>query len=220
MKKKILLLIIIILLTGCKSNKLDEKKKIEVEAKTPNVEDVTPPYIDDNPITVGLYQDGYLVKDLYTPFPEKADIAVLEVYFTNEEYTGSAWTKYNFNKYYANYQNIEKYKIGFHVSFTADGEKHECVLLDPSIMFVFNPYIFIYLYDDVHQADGTFYSHLETSDVTDQTIYSSIKLTGIETANIESPITVTVFTYDGPEDFDSDDNYRGNSKYTITINRK
>ena len=76
------------------------------------------------------------------------------------------------------------------------------------------------MYDDVHQADGAFYSHLEMSDVKDNTIYSSIKLTGIETANIESPITLTVFTYDGDEDFDSDGNYRGNSKYTITINRK
>ena len=219
MKKKILLILIIILLTGC-TNKLDNKKEIEVKAKTPDIVEPNPPYIDDNPITVGLYQDGHLVKDLYTNFPEKADIAVLEVYFTNDDYTGSSWTKYNFNKYYANYQNIEKYKIGFRMSFTADGEKHDSNLLDPSCMFLFNPHIFIYLYDDVHQADGVFYSHLEPEQVTDETVYSSIKITGIESSTIESPITLTVFTYDGPEDFDENGYYRGNSKYTITINRK
>lgn len=220
MKKKIILIFIIILLTGC-TNKLDNKNKVDVKIIEPDIiEPTVPPYVDDNPITVGLYQNGYLVSNIDTPFYDKTDITSVDVYFTNEEYTGSTWTKYNFNKYYANYENIEKYKIGFFVSFTADGEKHECTLLDPSIMFVFNPYIFIYMYDDVHQADGAFYSHLEMSDVKDDTIYSSIKLTGIETANIESPITLTVFTYDGDEDFDSDGNYRGNSKYTITINRK
>ena len=219
MKKKFILLLLIVLLTGCTSDKLKDKNKIEVKAKTPEiVEPTEPPYVDDNPITVGLYQDGYLVKSIDTPFYEKADIAVLNVYFTNEEYTGSSWIKYNFNKYYNNYQNIEKYKIGFNISFYADGEFHNANIFDATTTFIFNPHMFLYLYDDVHQADGAFYSHLE--EVNDDTIISSIKLTGIDSNSIESPITLTVFTYDGPEDFDSEGQYRGNSKYTITINRK
>lgn len=220
MKKKIILILVIILLTSCKNGKLDNKSKIEVKAKTPNVEDVTPPYIDDNPITVGLYQNGYLVKSIDTPMYNQTDIISLDVYFTNEEYTGSQWTKYNFNKYYAGYENIEKYKIGFHMSFDAKGEKREANILGPGDMYAFDPYIYNYLYDDVHQVDGAFYSHVEENEVTDETIYSSIKLYAWDIDNLESPLTLTVFTYNGPEDFDESGNYRGNSKYTITINRK
>ena len=55
---------------------------------------------------------------------------------------------------------------------------------------------------------------------TDTTMYTSIKLYLVEVDKITSPITLTVFTYDSDDDFDSDGNYRGNSKYQIQINWK
>ena len=57
-------------------------------------------------------------------------------------------------------------------------------------------------------------------EVKDDTIYSSIKLYLHKQINeITSPITLTVFTYKDDSDF-VDGHYRGNSKYTITINNK
>ena len=83
------------------------------------------------------------------------------------------------------------------------------------------PYLYIYLYDDVNQASGTYYNHLEPSDMKDNTIYSSIKLfLAQEGIKITSPITMTVFTYDTEDDITEDNHYRGNSSYTITINTK
>ena len=61
---------------------------------------------------------------------------------------------------------------------------------------------------------SAFWSHI------DNTIYSSIKLyLHKDTKTITSPITLTVFTYKDENDF-IDGHYRGNSKYTITINNK
>ena len=40
----------------------------------------------------------------------------------------------------------------------------------------------------------------------------------MEPGDITSPIKFTVFTYNGLEDFDENNNYRGNSKYEININ--
>ena len=57
-------------------------------------------------------------------------------------------------------------------------------------------------------------------DVKDDTIYSSIKLyLHKQSIEITSPITLTVFTYKDDNDF-IDGHYRGNSKYSITINNK
>ena len=81
--------------------------------------------------------------------------------------------------------------------------------------------MYIYLYDDINQTPGTFYSHLEPEDMKDNTIISSIKLfLAQEGSKISSPITLTVFTYDGDEDFTEEKKYRGISSYTINIETK
>ena len=217
MKKYILLLFIVILLVGC--NKVEEETNT-TNTKEDDVTVVEEKYVDDNPIIVGLYMNGKLVHEYETAIIDEEDIASFDVYFTNEEDVYSSNTKSNFNKYYNNYENIDKYKIGFYVSFETIDEKKEVVLLDPSKMYDLY-YIFTYLYDDVHQADGAWYSHVEVSDVTDDTIYSSIKLyAGGKTDKITSPITLTVFTYDDMDDFDEEGHYRGNSSYTVLIKRK
>jgi len=215
MKKYLLLIIIVLLITGCTFNKENDIKEVS------NEPDITPKpvdtYKDDNPIEVGLYMNGKLVHEYETKIVDEEDIASFDVYFTNEEDVGSSSTKKNFNKYYNNYENIDKYKIGYYISFETADEKKEVILLDPSKMYDLY-YIFTYLYDDIHQADGAWYSHVEMEDVKDDTIYSSIKLyAGGKTDKITSPITLTVFTYDDEDDFDENGYYRGNSSYTVTI---
>ena len=217
--KKIFLILMIFVLCSCNS-KVDEPISVddkEEEIIVPTV----PEYVDDNPITVGLYQDGKLVKDVSAPIVNDLDIGSFDVYFTNLENVGSTNTKANFKKYYNTYENIDKYKIGFYISFNVGDKVMAGNILGPDKMYVVTPYIYNYLYDDVNQADGAWYSHVEKDQVKDNTIYSSIKLYAAEfTEQITSPITLTVFTYDDMDDFDEDGIYRGNSKYTITINRK
>ena len=215
------LVLSLLLLTACA--KTDNNNVASVNDNVPEtttkaiLEEV---YVDDNPIVVGLYQDGKLVKDYKTNFRVHTDVGYFEVCFTNVDNLGSKNVKRNFNKYYQEYQNIENYKIGYYVRFSTEDKEYEKVILDPSVKHSMDPYLYIYLYDDVHQKDGAWYSHVEMDDVKDNTIYSSIKLyTPSGALKINSPITLTVFTYNGPEDFDQHGYYRGNSKYTIIIEK-
>ena len=48
---------------------------------------------------------------------------------------------------------------------------------------------------------------------------TSVKLYAVDVIDEVESITLTAFTYD-EDDFDKDNNYRGNSKYTINIKRK
>ncbi len=216
MKRILLLIVCLFLITGC-------NKEEEIIEKEPEVKTVEYAYTDDNPITVGLYQNGVLVHDISAYIADRTDITSVDVYFTNETNVGSSNTKYNYNRFLANYSNLDlsRYKVGYHVSFKANGKTVEELILDPSSMLRMAPYMFVYLYDDVHQADGAWYSHVEEDEVSDDTIYSSIKLfAATQTNEIESPIVLTVFTYDGMDDFDESGHYRGNSKYSININRR
>lgn len=212
MKKILIIIILLFTLTSCtkKPNdpiNLDDTLNINIST-----------YKDDNPIKVGLYVDEYLSKEYTTTKTNMQDITVFNIYYTNKEKLENNYIKYNFNKYYNEYENIDKYKIGFIISFSVNDKTYHEQILTPDCEFIFAPYIYIYLYDDIHQAPNTWYSHLLPEEVNDNTIYSSIKLfKAQEASNITSPITLSVFTYD-EDDFDNNHNYIGSSIYTTTIN--
>ena len=216
--KKIIILIIVIFCIGCSNKEIDNLKDALSNSLENAQQEII--YEDKNPITVGLYKNGKLVHDYNTKYVDGKDIT-FNIVYTNEENLSSTNIKKNWNKYYNKYENIDKYKIGFLLEFEADGKKYENLILDPSSKYKTGPYIFIYLYDGIHQKDGAKYSHLETDDVKDDTIYSSIKVFFNKYANkVLSPIKLTVFTYLNDFDFDINNHYRGNSKYTIMIKNK
>lgn len=212
MKKILIIVILLFTLTSCtkKPNdpiNLDDTLNINIST-----------YKDDNPIKVGLYVDEYLSKEYTTTKTNMQDITVFNIYYTNKEKLENNYIKYNFNKYYNEYKNIDKYKIGFIISFSVNDKTYREQILTPDCEYLFAPYIYIYLYDDIHQTPNTWYSHLLKEEVNDDTIYSSIKLFKADHANeITSPITLSVFTYD-KDDFDNNHNYIGSSIYTTTIN--
>jgi len=216
--KKILLIIIILVCMGCSNNEINNFKKV-ISDSIDNMYQ-RPIYKDDNPITVGLYQNGRLIHDYNTKFTNEKDIT-FNIVYSNDEYLGSTNIKKNWKKYYDKYKNIDDYKIGFLLEFEANGEKKENLILDPSTRHKSSPYIFVYLYDGIHQKDGAWYSHLNMEDIKKNTIYSSIKLYFCSRMDqVTSPIKLTVFTYDSDYDFDIKGYYRGNSKYTINIYNK
>ena len=214
--KKILIILTILLLSGC-SNKIESPyKEINID-NTIKIDE----YIDNNPVQIGIYENTNLVKNYKTTLSNFKDIAVFNIYYTNKEKLDSSNIKYNYQKYLTNYQNINNHKNGFHITFEADGKQIEELILDPSSKHKMTPYLYVYLYDDINQAEGTFYNHLEPSDMKDNTIISSIKLFLAQNGTaITSPITLTAFTYDTEDDFTKDNHYRGTSSYTITIETK
>ena len=98
-----------------------------------------------------------------------------------------------------------------------DGTNLDNTFLKPDI-FYFAKYFYVYFYDDIHQKDGTMYSHLE--EVNDNTLMTSIKLYAVDGIDNVQNIILTAFTYDDKDDFDDNGNYRGSSSYTIEIKRK
>ena len=93
---------------------------------------------------------------------------------------------------------------------------HECVKICPDYT-IQNEYIFLYLYDDYKNRNSNFYSHIEDTEYDDTTLFTSVKVFANKVDNLSSNIEFTVFTYDTDDDFDSEGNYRGTSKYTINI---
>ena len=218
--KKILLLIILISLSGCanpkkiENNITENKNKLDINVQTES-------YIDKNEVKVGLYQNKELVNTFKTTPANHKEIAVFNIFYTNSKTLDSSNIKYNWNKYIKNYQNIENHKIGFYITFTAEDKKIEKLILDPTAKHSMTPYLYVYLYDDIHQKDGTWYSHLEPENMKENTIFSSIKLYfAASGSKVNSDITLTVFTYDTEDDFNELNQYRGNSRHTITIHTK
>ena len=218
--KKIFLVLILLLMIGCKKEDEEEIKRIEKLINDPEpTSTITPtPYIDTNPIKVGIYKDGKLLTEYNKKFTNQTDIAIFNIVFTNDEKLPNKSFKTLWKEYFNNYENIDNYKIGFEIKLEINGEEKENIMLNPENQHKLTPYLYAYLYDDIHNSG--YYSHVTMDTLKDNTIYSSIKLyLHKQTNEITSPITLTVFTYKDDTDF-IDGHYRGNSKYTITINNK
>lgn len=216
MKKIILITFITFLLTGCNNKNLEIDTEINID-ETIKIDE----YIDNNPIKVAFYQGKNKVKNYKTTLGNFKDFAVFDIYYTDIDTLDSSNTKNNYKKYYNQYENIDNYKTGFYISFEAEGKTIEKLILDPSGQHSMAPYVYVYLYDDVNQPDGTYYSHLEPKDMKENTVISSIKLFfAHKGTSITSPISITVFTYDSEDDFTKDNHYRGTSSYKIDIKTK
>ena len=218
MKNKIILLLVVLLLVGC-SNKKEvkvESKKIIDEEITKNEKEV---YVDTNPIKLSLYVDKKKINEYNSPMTIYKDIVSLECYYTEDNSIIDGKFKEVFNKYYANYQNIEEYKIGYYIRFnTSDGEVSKYIY-NPSDVESFFNYIQVYLYDDVHQ-ESSYYSHVTKEEYNDNTLLTSIKLTASTYIDrVNSDVEVTAFTYK-KEDINDKNEYIGKSKYKVIIKRQ
>ena len=195
---------------------------IEPEIKEPIQE--KPKYIDNNPITVGLYKvnKSQNKRELITTYTNKwvyhKDIDCFEVYYTKEEEIPNTNQIKMIQKYLDKYENIDNYRIGYNIKFMINDKLINKTILRPKDTEDFYDYLEAYLYDDYHR-NGSWYSHTTEKDYNDNTLLTSIKLTaGKKIEEITSSITLTAFTYD-EDDFDEQGNYRGISNYTIIVKK-
>lgn len=218
----VIVVFMLVILSGCSDNSREMKNETKVLDNS-DKKDFVEPYVDANPIKLSLYlNDNGIRKKVTTynsPLTQYKDIVSLEVYYTGDDIISASNQKELWYKYYDDYQEIDKYKIGYHINFkTNDGEVNANIF-SPNDVFSFFDYIQVYLYDDINQ-ESTFYSHLENDDVTEKTLFTSIKLTAsTKIGEIVSPIVISAFTY-LDTDFDTEGNYIGNSIYNVTINRE
>lgn len=221
MKKLSILLSILCLLTACTFNKKEiqkEKEPIKKEYKEIKKEIK---YIDQNNTPIGIYNNNKKLKTYSTTLTPLNDINIFQIYPSNDDFIPSnisyGQSFYNeFIKYKANNPNL---KIGFNIKFTNEkNEKISFNILNPETTIgEYSEYILVYLYDDYINQGKSFYSHLETSDYNENSLFTSIKLqAGGYSYKIKSNIELSVFTYDTEDDFENNE-YRGNSINTVTI---
>jgi len=232
----IILLICVCLIAYFAYNNKTEEIIIEEAPSDESIvsEDIHEPdeaiYTDSNPMSVGFYLSKNskfeLVEEFTAPwYVGPPDICVLSVLPNNQDIVNESSFKNAFQKCLDEYENVNDYKIGYHMKFSMkDGtiiDKNILTVEDAEADESFSK-IMVFLYDDVNIKPGQSKYHVTKETFSDETIFTSIKLTGGVSANdVLSPIELTVFTYKDENDFDPDNGmYRGNSSYTINVNRK
>ncbi len=109
-------------------------------------------------------------------------------------------------------------KVGFILRFdTADGQRIDRVIRKPSDAQDFYEYLEVYLYDDINQTPGVFYTHLSDGDMGEGTVISSIKLTSGSRISEVGDILLTVFLYTGEDCFDGEGRYIGDVTATVLV---
>lgn len=185
-------------------------------------------YIDTNPIKVGLYDfdesigKRFLVSEYSDTWKYHTDINSFNVFFTNKDYIDASRIPICFDKYANEYeQDVSEYRIGYTISFSTKDEEINKTILSPKDTEDFFDYLEIYLYDGYHRKAGEWYSHTTEEEFNENTILTGIKLTaGKNISKINSDLKLTAFSYKDSNDFDVNNNYRGNSKYSIIVKRK
>lgn len=196
------------------------------ETATHATTETTVPYVPEvSPDTVGLYipaEDGSRARTLVTEFSAKrkvkTDIDCFEVIASQDARLEGRGFASIWSSAWDSYENTDGAKIGFVISFAVSGgETVTETILKPSDSTGFYDYLEIYLYDDIHQTPGVWYSHLEDGDMDEETIISSIKLTSGSRIAEVGDITLTAFIYNGENCFDENGVYIGQAAYTVTV---
>lgn len=183
-------------------------------------------YVDTNPIKLGLYllENGKrILQTTYTnTWQYHKDINSFNIFYTQEEEIDNSAIRIVYGKYLEKYDEAitSKYRNGFHLHFTTTEGVVDKTILSPKDTEGFYDFLEIYLYDSYHRKAGEWYSHTTEEEFNEKTTLTSIKLTAGKRVNdITSDIEVTAFSYDD-DDFDENGNYKGISKYSMTVKRK
>jgi hypothetical protein len=209
------------------------------EAQTPSAQAQTmppatqpetkePAYNDGNATSaIGLYAVNSatnvrepVVSSFDEPWEKGKDITCFEVLATKTASLPSGNYRSLFNRYWSELPDSENLKIGYELNIKlTSGEILSGTIRTPDDTLIFFDYIEVYLYDDVHQIEGAWYSHVEMKDLKENTLLTSAKLTaGKQLEEVES-ITFAAFTYAGETDFNAaTGKYIGGNKYGIAVN--
>ncbi len=173
-------------------------------------------YLPDDKTYIRKY-----IPSLQSNWIKGKDIACFETYYSNDPELPPTQAVKLWQSFLDKYVDSAEYKMGYYMTFTLkSGEQHSIRILKPDDTMVYIPYIETYLYDDYHQIPGHFYSHLLPSQMNDNTMTSSIKLTVGQKGDEVDNIQLTVFAYKSDADFDSSTKYIGRISNTINITRK
>ena len=223
---------------GKDGEKPDETPEEQTEETTPEETTAEPERIaNDKPVKL-YYMDygsstAVLVKHFDAEWSPDEDLAIFGVFNSDDpeiEFTSEKWAHIDL---WDAVQTDVDYKIGYELSFDVDGEHKIITILEPRDVDkapeLFNGdwdtdeitgYMGVWIYDDVNQEDGAWYSHLLQEEVNEDTLMTSIKLRPTYDADKISNLKLKVFSYSSSKEFDAEGHYCGGYGYEIDINNK
>ncbi len=204
----------------------DSTANVENESETETEEETEE--IESNKSTVavpiiGIYcntveGDRPLVTVWDEPWVEKKDIAEFGIFPTNEPTLPNTTLRDIWSPLWEAYEGWEQCKIGYKLEITLKtGWEYSKLIKDPDDVNRFMEYIEVYMYDDIHQIPGNWYSHLLMEEINEKTVITSFKLTAGSNYEEVSHIRLTAFVYDSEDDFDENGEYIGPVSYTIDV---
>lgn len=193
---------------------------------SPPTDPPTEPYVPEvYPNTVGIYipaADGTRNRKRIAEFVSKRtakkDIDCFEIFASHDSVVSGSSFKSMWKNIWQSHGEHENARIGFYIEFQlTDGTVISQTIRKPGDVAWFYDYLEIYMYDDINQPAGAWYSHLEDKDMDEDTIISSIKLTSGSKISEVGTIFLTAFIYNAEDNFDDAGNYIGTVKETIAI---
>ena len=204
----------------------DETAESAVDTIATVPTETEPPYVPEiRPNKVGLYipandgtKDRVKITEFTSAWTAKKDIDCFEAFAsTAERVTGTRFADM-WIETWNSHANGQYGKLAYILEFTlSDGSVINQIIRKPSDTDSFRDYIEVYLYDDINQEPGVRYTHLSDSEMTDNTILSSIKLTCGSKIEEVQDIKLTAFIYTGDDCFDASGAYIGDVMATISI---
>lgn len=141
----------------------------------------------------GTFEPGADIKSTWSYHNDIASFYVFPENAQAEGFLYDGFTDY-WKKLWADYGDSDRAKIGYELTISlADGTDIVKKITKPSDTEEFYDYIEIYLYDDIHQEPGAWYSHLTDGQITGDTLMTSIKVTA--GVNVDKVVSVGIKTF-------------------------
>ena len=167
------------------------------------------------------YTEFRKAEDFESVWEYYSDIAGFYIFACEEDVFPYEGLRDRWNNLWNSYADASFAKTGFEITITLnDDEVKTVTVLSPEDTEEIFEYVELYLYDDIHQEPGAWYSHLLPEQMTENTIMSSIKVTTGEKIEQVKKIHLVAFVYTEEcedEVFNEDGRYIGGNYREVTF---
>lgn len=156
-----------------------------------------------------------MAEEYSAPWKKEKDLGSFEVIASDADRLEGDFFGDIFGGCWKAFPDANQCKIGFTLRYTlADGSEIQYTMLSPDHI-EHTKYVECWLYDDYHREPHKSYSHIKR--MQDDTLITSIKLTGGRRIKDVREIWLTAFIYASLDEFDANRNYTGPTSCTLHI---
>ena len=151
-------------------------------------------------------------------FKKEKDLGSFEVIASEEERLEGDFFGDIFGAAWKSFADADQCRIGYALRYTLDDDTEIQYTMRSPDDIKSTKYVECWLYDDYHREPHKTYSHIKK--MKDDTLITSIKLTGGRHIADVKEIWLTAFIYHSQDDFDMNGNYLGETSCTLHITKE